>query len=242
MAAASPSTRGRTASCAEREAAWWCSSRWTLPSPTTIGSCRRPRHRRQSRRWPHGRTRPAKTRSIGCSGRLRERRGSPGEVSYVEPHGTGTPPVIRSRGRARPRVRGAAGRGPARVGSVKTNIGHLEAAAGIAGLIKAALSLDRGEIPPSLNFEQPNPQIPLNGSGSGSRPPVSRGPRCRRGLQGSAPSASVGPTATWWSRRRRRRAPRHGTWTPNRRVRIRDRFPSFSPPRAPRRSARGPHG
>ena len=37
MAAASPSTRGRTASCAEREAAWWCSSRWTLPSPAAIG-------------------------------------------------------------------------------------------------------------------------------------------------------------------------------------------------------------
>ena len=47
------------------------------------------------------------------------------------------------------------------MGSVKTNIGHLEGAAGIAGLIKAALCLRHGQLAPSLNFRNPNPRIPL---------------------------------------------------------------------------------
>src|SRR5690606_490092 len=46
------------------------------------------------------------------------------------------------------------------VGSVKTNFGHLEAASGIAGLIKAVLGLQRGEIPPHLHFRRPSPEIP----------------------------------------------------------------------------------
>ena len=50
---------------------------------------------------------------------------------------------------------------PCALGSVKTNIGHLEAAAGIAGLIKVALSLRYLAIPPSLHFNQPNPHIPF---------------------------------------------------------------------------------
>ncbi|MCK9900254.1 SDR family NAD(P)-dependent oxidoreductase [Frankia sp. Cpl3] len=85
----------------------------------------------------------------------------PGEVSYVELHGTGTAvgdPVEAAAlgavvGRARP-----AG-SPVLVGSAKTNVGHLEGAAGIVGLLKVALSLWHGEIPPSLNFARPHPRI-----------------------------------------------------------------------------------
>ena len=87
----------------------------------------------------------------------------PDEVSYVELHGTGTPLGDRVEATALGSVLGESREGSAlRVGSAKTNIGHLEAAAGTAGLIKAVLSLDRGEIPPSLNFERPSPEIPLD--------------------------------------------------------------------------------
>ncbi|MET9971606.1 beta-ketoacyl synthase N-terminal-like domain-containing protein, partial [Streptomyces sp. NPDC006356] len=83
----------------------------------------------------------------------------PAEIAYVELHGTGTKlgdPVE------------AAGLGavfgperPVRVGSVKTNIGHLEGAAGIAGLLKVVLSLRHRALPASLNHDTPNPDIPL---------------------------------------------------------------------------------
>ncbi|NUQ76918.1 MAG: acyltransferase domain-containing protein [Polyangiaceae bacterium] len=92
----------------------------------------------------------------------------PDEVSYVEAHGTGTKVGDPIEAGALGAVIGAArkkGKGPLRVGSVKTNIGHLEAAAGVAGLIKVALSMDRGAIPASLHFETPNPSIDFEGLG-----------------------------------------------------------------------------
>jgi acyl transferase domain-containing protein len=79
-------------------------------------------------------------------------------VQYVELHGTGTPvgdPVEAAA------LDAALGR-PVLVGSVKTNIGHLEAAAGIAGLLKVALSIRHRALPPSLNFDTPHPSIPAN--------------------------------------------------------------------------------
>ncbi len=87
---------------------------------------------------------------------------APAAVGYVESHGTGTSlgdPIevqalgaVLGQGRARER--------PLLIGSVKTNVGHLESAAGVAGLVKAVLALKHGQIPPHLHLETPNPLIP----------------------------------------------------------------------------------
>ncbi len=86
----------------------------------------------------------------------------PGEVGYVETHGTGTPigdPVeLKALGTILREGRSVDD--PCWIGSVKTNIGHTEAASGMAGLIKAVLCLEHGEIPASLHFHEPNPNIP----------------------------------------------------------------------------------
>ncbi|MFI6729904.1 beta-ketoacyl synthase N-terminal-like domain-containing protein, partial [Streptomyces atratus] len=97
----------------------------------------------------------------------RQARVAPEDVQYVELHGTGTKVGDPIEAAALGAVFGAdrRGRGPLRVGSVKTNIGHLEAAAGIAGLLKVTLALAHGVIPASLNFETPNPEIDLDGLG-----------------------------------------------------------------------------
>ncbi|MER7395228.1 condensation domain-containing protein, partial [Streptomyces sp. NPDC000151] len=86
---------------------------------------------------------------------------APGSLQYVEAHGTSTPVGDPIEARALGRVL-SAGRppgAPCYVGSVKTNIGHTEAAAGIAGLIKTVLSLKHGKIPPHLNLERLNPAL-----------------------------------------------------------------------------------
>jgi len=85
----------------------------------------------------------------------------PASICYVEAHGTGTPigDPIEARALGEALGVGRPTAEPCIVGSVKTNIGHLEAGAGIAGVIKLALLLDRGEIPPNLHFRDPNPSI-----------------------------------------------------------------------------------
>jgi len=82
-------------------------------------------------------------------------------IGYVEAHGTGTVlgDPIEVAALTQAFRAGTARRGFCALGSVKTNIGHLDAAAGIAGLIKAVLALKHRTLPPSLNFERPNPQI-----------------------------------------------------------------------------------
>ncbi len=89
---------------------------------------------------------------------------SPGAAQYVEAHGTGTFLGDAIEANALGTVL-ADGRPPGSrclIGSVKTNIGHLEAAAGVAGLIKVALALRHRMIPPSLNFVEPNPEVPFD--------------------------------------------------------------------------------
>jgi amino acid adenylation domain-containing protein len=90
----------------------------------------------------------------------------PATITYVEAHGTGTelgdPIEIEALTQA---FRAGTDRtGFCAIGSAKTNIGHLDVAAGITGFIKTALVLRTGEIPPSLNFQRPNPQIPFAAS------------------------------------------------------------------------------
>ena len=87
-------------------------------------------------------------------------------VTYVEAHGSGTalgdPIEVEALGQAFRAETDAAGF--CALGSVKSNFGHLEAAAGIAGFIKTVLSLEHGEIPPTVHFEAPNPRLELEGS------------------------------------------------------------------------------
>ena len=82
-------------------------------------------------------------------------------VTYIETHGTGTTlgDPIEIRALTQAFQASASGRGFCAIGSVKTNFGHLDAAAGVAGLIKTVLALKHRKLPPSLHFEQPNPQI-----------------------------------------------------------------------------------
>ncbi|BCL32513.1 type I polyketide synthase [Streptomyces aurantiacus] len=100
--------------------------------------------------------------------RTYERAGlDPATVGYVEAHGTGTPAGDPLEARAMASVFGVdrPREQPCLIGSVKPNIGHLEAGAGIAGVIKAVLALRHAEIPPSLNFHEPNPAVPWATSG-----------------------------------------------------------------------------
>ena len=86
-------------------------------------------------------------------------------VSYVETHGTGTPlgdPIEIEGLRQAFDVSTAARPGPCFVGSVKSNIGHLESAAGMAGLIKAILCLKHRAIPATLHYTSPNPELHLD--------------------------------------------------------------------------------
>jgi len=106
---------------------------------------------------------------------------APGAIDYVETHGTGTvlgdpiefEAIAATYGR---------GEGACALGAVKTNLGHLEAAAGVAGFIKAVLSVQRGQIPPNLHFSQWNPAIDASSTRffvptENTRWPAGQGPR-----------------------------------------------------------------
>jgi acyl transferase domain-containing protein len=105
---------------------------------------------------------------------------APGDVSFIETHGTGTslgdPIEVEALNAVygAPVATHAAANGVCALGAVKTNLGHLEAAAGIAGLIKTVLAFEHQTIPRNLNFERLNPQIQLE---AGSRLRIAAEPR-----------------------------------------------------------------
>jgi acyl transferase domain-containing protein/NADPH:quinone reductase-like Zn-dependent oxidoreductase/surfactin synthase thioesterase subunit/ubiquinone/menaquinone biosynthesis C-methylase UbiE len=88
----------------------------------------------------------------------------PADIGYLEAHGTGTAvgDPIEARALGKALAHGRNGHGPCVVGAVKSNLGHLESAAGIAGIIKTCLVLRNGEIPPNLHAEVPRASIPFD--------------------------------------------------------------------------------
>ncbi|KAK0741973.1 hypothetical protein B0T21DRAFT_408828 [Apiosordaria backusii] len=88
----------------------------------------------------------------------------PSQTTYFEAHGTGTPTGDPIEVKAISSVFQDTRHGddPLRIGSVKTNIGHTETASGVAAIIKVALALEKGQIPPSVNFEKPNEKLRLD--------------------------------------------------------------------------------
>ena len=148
---------------------------------------------------------PAPTRRKQRSRRRCDERAShPDEVGYVEAHGTGTPvgdPVeVRALADALA-VRTGRPRDPLLIGSVKTNIGHLEAGRGVAGLIKTALVLKHGYIPANLHLQNPSAADSLGGARALTfHERVAPSPTARDASPGSTPSVSVAPTPTSCSR------------------------------------------
>ncbi|MCX4783638.1 type I polyketide synthase [Streptomyces sp. NBC_01264] len=121
---------------------------------------------------------------------------SPSTVQYVELHGTGTPVGDPIEAAALGDVFSShrAPGDPLLVGSAKTNVGHLEGAAGMVGLLKALLSLTHREIPASLNFETPNPAIDLDGLGLSVPRELTAWPHPDRPLVAGVSSFGMGGT------------------------------------------------
>jgi acyl transferase domain-containing protein/NADPH:quinone reductase-like Zn-dependent oxidoreductase/acyl carrier protein len=141
----------------------------------------------------------------------------PATIGYVEAHGTGTPLGDPIEVEALTQVFGSssAATKPCALGSVKTNVGHLDEAAGVTGLIKTVLALQHAAIPPSLNFERRNPDIdfdrspfyvptrlsPWDGRGAPRRAGVSSfgigGTNAHVVLQEAPPVAPADPSRPW---------------------------------------------
>ncbi len=111
-------------------------------------------------------TAPNPTAQADVIVRAHRRAGAtPGSIGYIEAHGTGTalgdPVEVEGLVQAFAALGGNGQRQYCALGSVKTNVGHLETAAGVAGLIKAILALEHGVLPPTLHLERPNPLLEL---------------------------------------------------------------------------------
>jgi acyl transferase domain-containing protein len=89
---------------------------------------------------------------------------APEEISYLETHGTGTSLGDPIEIEALKQAWATDNKGYCALGAVKANIGHLDAAAGVAGFIKTVLVMDKKEVPPLINFNQPNEKLELANS------------------------------------------------------------------------------
>ena len=133
----------------------------------------------------------------------------PSTISYVEAHGTGTPlgDPIEVSGLSQAFGQFTDRKQFCGIGSLKTNIGHLEPVAGVAGLCKVMLAMKHRQLPPSIHFDEVNPHIHFEETPfylvDRLQDWESDGPRRRP----SAPSRSAGSTRTWWSRSRRHPSP-----------------------------------
>ncbi|MEU6819802.1 beta-ketoacyl synthase N-terminal-like domain-containing protein [Streptomyces atriruber] len=127
---------------------------------------------------------------------LGQARVTPDQVQYVELHGTGTPvgDPIEAAALGAALGQDAARTVPLAVGSAKTNVGHLEAAAGIVGLLKTALSIHHRQLVPSLNFTTPNPAIPLADLGLAVQQEPADWPRPEQPLIAGVSSFGMGGT------------------------------------------------
>ncbi len=136
---------------------------------------------------------------------LRNAGVQPGEVDYVEAHGTGTPLGDPIEVRALCAVLGQ-GRSPERpllVGAVKTNVGHLESAAGIAGLLKVILSLQHRTIPPHLHLRTLSPRIDWESLPVRVPTVLTQWSAGDRRIAGVSAFARAAPTPTsWWPKPR----------------------------------------
>ena len=148
------------AMCAARAAGWWCSSgsatRWRDGDRVLAvvrGSAVNQDGASSGQTVPNGPAQQALMRQALAAARLQ-----PADIDYIEAHGTGTalgdPIELDALSQVFSDRNGSA---PLVLGSVKTNLGHLESAAGIAGFIKTVLSVRHGHIPRHLNFEQLTP-------------------------------------------------------------------------------------
>ncbi|KAL4953386.1 hypothetical protein BDW69DRAFT_184521 [Aspergillus filifer] len=109
-------------------------------------------------------TTPSETAQVALMKDCYNRAGlDPRHTQYIEAHGTGTQTgdVIECRAIATA-FQGRSPENPLLIGSVKTNIGHTEPVSGLASVIKVILAMERGKIPPSINFEKPNPALSLD--------------------------------------------------------------------------------
>ena len=107
-------------------------------------------------------TLPSQSAQIELARECYRRAGlDPSGTLYFEAHGTGTPTgdPIEARSIAAVFGRHTGRTQPLLIGSVKTNIGHTEAASGLAAVIKVVLALENGQVPPSVNYKKPNPEM-----------------------------------------------------------------------------------